>query len=809
MRKKAASPVSRSTARHAPFFCSPIQWLAGLLLVLGLLTAHAAMAQTTLTQRLNLTARVWGLAKYRHPAVTACTRTWDEVLVSLLPRIEAATDDAAFDASITELLRQAGSVSGSAAVDQAPSWVRVAPLSAANKQTLANIAANRPTRQCYVAPWDVGQADFSRDNGFGGYPLDRNLRLLGAFRFWNDAEYFFGYKHLIGRDWGEVLDEYVLPIAQAQTLQSYAELMRKFTAELNDSHGYYYSAQIPSTSLSPPFRISWVQRKPIVVAILPEAGEVHVGDELIMIGDEPAADRISHMYTLSFGSNPIARLSNAIDMAVGGNSGARTYTLQRPDGTQYQSRTTVSAAYSNLLFDGTQPGWRKLPVTPERSCSIGVLDVGRYASRDRNALLSGLSDTDILLIDSRGYPSEAFFELSWTELFPRLLPANSAFAVHETPDYDNPGQYRSEPLTLGGSTPYYRGRVIVMANENTLSAAEFLTMMAQGRPGTLVIGSQTAGGDGEITKGLTLPGGITTLFSSNRVYYPDGRQSQRFGIVPDLHVAPTIAGLRAGQDEVLAAAADCRWVQSAPAPRRPRGGMYFNPERSGEGVEVHKIGDTYLGIGYSFDEQGLPEWLLSTSQVPGGVWDAPLDRVSRDRVATPVGRLRMDFQRGPYSPECAVSDQSDLAGRASLQWPPGDGSKTTCVQSLLYSDESPYSGNWAGPDAELGWGLSLHHTGSTLVVFLYAFDAQGRPRWALGTAPWSGGTGTISVPMHRVKGFCRSCTPLPQVVEAAGSITLSLPRPGPDVSAGNWADVDVSFHDGSRWLRQRMPLRRL
>lgn len=35
------------------------------------------------------------------------------------------------------------------------------------------------------------------------------------------------------------------------------------------------------------------------------------------------------------------------------------------------------------------------------------------------------------------------------------------------------------------------------------------------------------------------------------VYYPDGRATQRIGIVPDVICAPTVAGYRAGKDEVL------------------------------------------------------------------------------------------------------------------------------------------------------------------------------------------------------------------------------------------------------------------
>jgi C-terminal processing protease CtpA/Prc len=51
-----------------------------------------------------------------------------------------------------------------------------------------------------------------------------------------------------------------------------------------------------------------------------------------------------------------------------------------------------------------------------------------------------------------------------------------------------------------------------------------------------------------------MPGGIRIRFSGHDVRHADGRQLQRVGIQPDIRVEPTIAGIVAGQDEVLAAA---------------------------------------------------------------------------------------------------------------------------------------------------------------------------------------------------------------------------------------------------------------
>jgi hypothetical protein len=41
------------------------------------------------------------------------------------------------------------------------------------------------------------------------------------------------------------------------------------------------------------------------------------------------------------------------------------------------------------------------------------------------------------------------------------------------------------------------------------------------------------------------------MISGIGVFYPDKKPTQRIGILPDFEVRPTIAGIRAGRDEVL------------------------------------------------------------------------------------------------------------------------------------------------------------------------------------------------------------------------------------------------------------------
>ena len=96
----------------------------------------------------------------------------------------------------------------------------------------------------------------------------------------------------------------------------------------------------------------------------------------------------------------------------------------------------------------------------------------------------------------------------------------------------------------------YKGQVVVLINGYTQSKAELMVMAIQAAIPTLTIGSATAGADGDNVS-IPLPGGYRTSMSGLGVFYPDGRETQRVGITPDIVIKPTISGIRERRDEVL------------------------------------------------------------------------------------------------------------------------------------------------------------------------------------------------------------------------------------------------------------------
>jgi hypothetical protein len=177
---------------------------------------------------------------------------------------------------------------------------------------------------------------------------------------------------------------------------------------------------------------------------------------------------------------------------------------------------------------------------------IGYVYPGRYHNKDLPAIKEMFKDTRGIIIDMRCYPSE-FMPFTFV---PYIKSNNSDFVKFTDGSVYYPGTFRlTKPLSVspdGG----YKGKVIVIVNEESQSQAEYTTMAFQSADNVTVIGSTTAGADGDVSR-ITLPGGIVTMFSGLGVLYPDGTVTQRKGVKIDIIVKPTIEGIKARRDEPL------------------------------------------------------------------------------------------------------------------------------------------------------------------------------------------------------------------------------------------------------------------
>lgn len=761
------------------------------ILLLLLLISNSVMAMDIDdfdSRSLVHTAQVWALAKYRHPQVTSCRTDWDQALLDSLPAIREANSVDERSQALMLMLQRAGSIAPASSLTDAPGWIVEAALSEELKRVLAAIAAISPDSQCYVSSGNSRQANFDNDNrlsDFVGFP-DETQRLLVLFRLWGVIEYFFPYQNIIGREWSEVLRETLPDILNANNHQQFHQTLARFHVQINDGHSYYNSSIYPlHIQARLPLYAKTINAKTIVVKKLGSAGSIRAGDEITAINGVSIAELKQRGAADKHGSNPVSQdyWLHRLLLSRSSNDLANISFI-RPNGETGQTTVTSNFSNESSLFESSGPIWRI--ESPDNTCRIGVVDMARLQVSQLDDMLNSLASTDALVFDLRNYPNGTVWGL-----VDRLFPQPRPVAGFDQPDFNNPGSFERINVVLGGRQPGgYSGRVMILVNEITLSQAEYSAMLLQAYGDTITIGSQTQGADGDIT-GVPLPSSSEAQFSGLGVFYPDGRATQRIGIVPDIHVTPSRDDIIAGRDVVMNTALDCDLL-AAPVPARSvLPGMFFNTQRPGTGIDMHLAQDRMIALRYAFDENGEPEWILGFGERDQTTSDVGLKRFLTGGVAEDVANIRLDFHRGPYDVACAITDQQSITNSVRVEQQTPDGATVSCLRPLVAAAGANnginLSGAWYAGEQDRGWALSVQQNSNQLTIIAYFNDAQGHPRWLAGITEYSG-EAEVTVDMLQINGYCDTCEPEPRSRRPAGQIRLH----------------DINRQDARRFMRLTM-----
>lgn len=505
--------------------------------------------------------KVWGYLKYFHPDVTQGRVNWDSAFTA---NIALAEDSATFPLAIEHLLISAGG----------PKTYGLAPTPHSGLQRLADLtwiddssmftpkmreilhtiySDSVPNETRYVGHFGAGNASFTREDSteLNPYP-DEPHRLLALARYWNAIEYFYPYIDILP-GWADTLLAYIPVIADARDAGDYQLGMLRLCCSIHDTHsstsglamqyvlGSYY-APLPLTHIGKKL----VFRNPRTVIDVP----FKPGDGVQTIGGQSVGTIIEHWASLTPHSNDASMMRNiAREVTIRPNADSVEVIYDAADGQLHRAMIPpMRQADMRMMkpIDTAATAWSTI------DGGIGYINMAKLTSQDVVKVMTLFANKHAIIFDLRNYPNWTVWGLAYQ------LRAMIPWARFRAPAPGCPGSYviqrpeREEPDRGRGIFPgyAYRGRIIVMVNDDTQSQAEYTAMMLRSIPGSIIVGSQTSGADGNISS-LPLPGGIQTYFSGLGVFYPDGTPTQRIGIAPDVVVEPTIAGLRAGRDEVL------------------------------------------------------------------------------------------------------------------------------------------------------------------------------------------------------------------------------------------------------------------
>jgi hypothetical protein len=505
--------------------------------------------------------QVWGLLKYHHPAVAAGQRDWDAEFRRQLPQVLACRSVAERSRLLSAWVASLGPVPPCASCAAPPKGeVRLAPslrwaenkhrFSAELRQQLAYIQANRYQGTPYYVGQQGGSTLFLHEEAYADQPCPpTDLRLLGLCRYWNMYQYYYPYSYLWQEDWAHVLRDVLPRFAAANTALSYRHAAAALFTRVHDGHARYY----PLDPLLEAERgnylvaadVQFIDNQAVVTHVrqdgLVPASPLVAGDIIRQLAGHPVAELVRQRLPETPGSNLPARLNTLAgnllfastpQLALQVERAGQLLSLAVPAG-----RVGTVPAEKPLAADST---YRFL--TPD----VGYLDLARLSRQQVPVALQAFAHTKGIVVDQRNYPAPVLDVLA-SHFAPRSVP----FATFIQRDESCPGRFLWRPAdsVQASSSVAYPGRVVVLVNEKSRSMAEFTAMALRATPNCLLLGSQTAGADGNASK-IVLPGGLNTLLTGLGVYYPDRGETQQVGLRLDVPLRPTVAGIRAGRDEL-------------------------------------------------------------------------------------------------------------------------------------------------------------------------------------------------------------------------------------------------------------------
>jgi hypothetical protein len=509
---------------------------------------------------------VWGFLKYYHPNIARGEYNWDYELFRILPKVLKSENNKALDEILVKWIQGLGKFSEGKKMKVKPSDIKIKPdLSWIKNSNFSNELtslllkvkhAKRQEKNYYIALTRVGNPLFKHENAYSSmvYP-DAGFRLLSLYRYWNIIQYFYPYKNLFKEDWKNVLEEFIPRFIAAKNKRDYTLATLELIGQIHDTHANIWGNNPVLNDYFghayAPVKITFIENKPVVTSYynknLGEETGLKIGDVITRISDTPVEETIKKELKYSPASNFTTQLRIVAHNLLITNDSIINIEYVRNN---KKNRATLKTFSLKTIINGFSVKDTCFKLINK---NIAYINNGALKEKYLPEIWDEIKNTKGLIIDDRNYPSDfPIYALS-----EYLMPERIPFVKFTKGSIEYPGLFiYSKVLSVGKrNKDYYKGKIIILVNGITQSSAEFHAMAYRVAPNAIVMGSATAGADGNVSK-FYLPGGIATLISGIGVYYPDGKETQRIGIVPDIKAKPTIQGVKEGRDELMEKAID-------------------------------------------------------------------------------------------------------------------------------------------------------------------------------------------------------------------------------------------------------------
>jgi C-terminal processing protease CtpA/Prc len=367
---------------------------------------------------------------------------------------------------------------------------------------------------------------------------------------WSVFQHFYPYFDQVETDWERVLVSSMKTAAGAEDRKTATKSLQWLVAQLHDGHGTVMDPKRYQNMKFLPLSFGWVEDQLVVLASNDES--IQVGDIVTQIDGKPSIDCVVEEEALISGSpqwkryRSLAQLSVVFDgrenVTVKLKRGDKEWESELETGTD-RPPVAKKREVVDVIEEGEEDG----------SGAIYYVDLGRAEPSDVDPMIEKFANAKGIVFDMRGYPrgTQYLFQHMTDE---HMQSAQWLVSKQVRPDrvdmadFDKRGRWEMPPRE-----PRFKGKFAFITNGSAISYAESCMAIVANYKLAEIIGSPTAGANGNINP-FELPGGYRVIYTGMRVINHDDSQHHVLGVKPTIPMEPTVVGVREGKDELLDAA---------------------------------------------------------------------------------------------------------------------------------------------------------------------------------------------------------------------------------------------------------------